>query len=105
MLCLACLPCLRRTPCFRPADRRVVPVVRTANPRGRDQPLQLSRLDDSPIKTNDGVASAARFKAEVKRAQRWISIQRYHAAMITDFSAFNDVGAIRYSRREIEILF
>jgi len=75
MLCLACLPCLRRTPCFRPADRRVVPVVRTANPRGRDQPLQLSRLDYSPIKTNDGVASAARFKAEVKRAaaaSRWL---------------------------------
>jgi hypothetical protein len=38
-------------------------------------------------------------------AQRWISIQRCHASIIADFAPFNDLGTIRYSRREIEILF
>jgi hypothetical protein len=51
-------------------------VVRAEDPRGRGQPLKLSRLNKSPIKTVDessiktidGMATATRLKAEVKRA-------------------------------------
>jgi hypothetical protein len=41
----------------------------------------------------------------VLRAQRWVSIQRCHAAIITDFAPFNDIGAIRNCGGEIKILF
>jgi hypothetical protein len=65
---VACLPRLRRTLCCRPSHWRVAPVVRAADPRDRGQPLKLSRLNKSPIKTIDGLTTATRLKAEEKRA-------------------------------------
>ena len=66
---VACLPRLRRTLCCRPSHWRVAPVVRAADPRDRGQPLKLSRLNKSPIKTIDGLTTATRLKAEEKRAE------------------------------------
>lgn len=85
VLCVVCLPCLRRLlPCCSSSTRRVVPVIKTTV-RGV---VKVRRLDDSPIKTEGVAVTVSRgiSRAKVRQVLRGGWLRRHQVSVHADYA-------------------